>query len=97
MFNKSIISIAIISLISLSSVVSAEGTVDRETSSAKPKALAELGLSNQGVNQAPEKVTQALDTQGNSHIYTNGRNWVTVTDNDDHSGSAKHYITQNHR
>lgn len=97
MFNRSIISIAIITLASLSSFVNAEDNLDIDTVSAEPEALAELRLSNQGVNQASATMTQSLDTQANSHIYTSGRNWVTVTDYDEHSASAKHLNTKNHR
>lgn len=99
MFNRSIISTAIITLASLSSVVYAEDTVGSDTSSTEAGTLAELRLSNQSIDKASANVTLMMDSQGNSHIYSSGRNWVTVTDtdNDLNTGSAKHFITKNHR
>jgi len=95
MLKKSIVSAAIFSLASLSSVVNAQDGLDFDVTSAG-KAVSEASLKT--ISAKDEYVTNE-NGRKNEYTQTTGRNLVTIktADNAGHSGSAEYFITRNHR
>ena len=106
MFKKSIMTAAIISLASLSSVVNAQDGFDLDVTSAGAGAWVEVTMAGQPVSGATVTANTAIDEYVTNdhgrayvHVRTSGSNSVTftATDNEGHSASTKRFISRDHR